>query len=391
MVRFLATIAPAARLSPEHWGLYSVLVATVEVVRAITNFGLDAALVRWLTVYHEAAGDVLHRILRIKTWLAAAGIIGLAIYAFTWSESIGSPWLLVLLAISLFPFGWAQSQTSRFQAHHAMHWLIPVQIAVGTSYLGAVSLASFLNASITVFIILAVSYEVALCGVISFIGSRVLPSEPNECQSPRSTGQLFWEGLPLGGLSIAAILYARLGVFILQRVGTLAEVGYLFFAMKTGEQISLLGSPISISSLPVFTHLIQDKRARAITRIFVRYSLGGALISISIASALTLFAQPLIHRFKPEYVAAIPPLIIMAWSAVFMFQNHLSIGVVTAFGKFRLLFVTTVLNLVVNVSLAIWLVPRFGAAGAALAVLGTESLHCLVQLVVVITLVRLAP
>jgi O-antigen/teichoic acid export membrane protein len=42
----------------------------------------------------------------------------------------------------------------------------------------------------------------------------------------------------------------------------------------------------------------------------------------------------------------------------------------------------------VNLVLTIGLVPRYGAVGAALATLGTESLHCVIQLVVVTILVN---
>ena len=388
VVRFLAAVAPAASLSPDDWGLFSVLVATVEVVRAITNFGLDAALVRWLTVYADAAGDVLGRVLRIKTLLAMAGVAGLVGYAIVRQESVRAPWMLSALSVGLLPFGWTQSLTSRFQAHHAMRFLIPVQIAVGFLYLSAVVIASVLNVQLSGFILLAVGYEFATWAGTALVARRKLSTETVERASSKTTGELFWEGLPLGGLSIAAVIYARLGVFLVERSGTLADVGHLFLAMKIGEQIALLASPISISALPVFTRFVHQNEAQKIVPIFRRYSLSGAALSVTLAAGISSIAAPLILRLNPEYLNAVPPVVVMAWCAVFMFQNQLSIGVVTAFGKFRQLFGITLLNLAVNMVLAVLLIPEYEAVGASLAMLGTESLHCLIQLVVVARLLR---
>jgi O-antigen/teichoic acid export membrane protein len=74
----------------------------------------------------------------------------------------------------------------------------------------------------------------------------------------------------------------------------------------------------------------------------------------------------------------------------FMFLNQLSSAFIMALGKFRVIMGVAVINLIVYLALAPWLIARHGATGAALATTAMEGLNTLMQLGVVYQLLRSA-
>jgi len=72
----------------------------------------------------------------------------------------------------------------------------------------------------------------------------------------------------------------------------------------------------------------------------------------------------------------------------FMFMNQLSSAFIMALGRFRIIMGVAVINLIVYLALAPWLIAEQGARGAALATTLMEGLNTLMQLVVVYLLLR---
>ena len=71
-----------------------------------------------------------------------------------------------------------------------------------------------------------------------------------------------------------------------------------------------------------------------------------------------------------------------------MFMNQLSSAFIMALGKFRVIMIVAVINLIVYLGLAPWLIAEHGASGAALATTVMEGINTLMQLGVVYQLLR---
>jgi O-antigen/teichoic acid export membrane protein len=81
---------------------------------------------------------------------------------------------------------------------------------------------------------------------------------------------------------------------------------------------------------------------------------------------------------------------VLVVGAFFMFLNMLSTTYIIALGKFRTIMVVAVLNLFVYLVVALYLIPRYGAIGAAIATSTMEAANTLMQLTVVHHLLRRA-
>jgi O-antigen/teichoic acid export membrane protein len=99
-----------------------------------------------------------------------------------------------------------------------------------------------------------------------------------------------------------------------------------------------------------------------------------------LVGAAWVLGPRLIAARAPEYEGAIVPFRILAVSCIFMFMNQLSTTYLMALGRFRVVMGVAIVNLVVYVSVATALVPRFGARGAASATCSMEVLSMAIQL-----------
>jgi O-antigen/teichoic acid export membrane protein len=149
-----------------------------------------------------------------------------------------------------------------------------------------------------------------------------------------------------------------------------------------------VASALAVSALPVFSRLASEGRAGHIGRTFLKYSAAGAALSLTVALIVTFFGRAVIVAHRPQYEPAALPLTVFAWAGVAMFQNNLSMTVLNAFGRFRAASGCAVLNLMVYAGVSLFLIPRYGALGAAQSTLITEALNMGVQLALVIPMLR---
>jgi O-antigen/teichoic acid export membrane protein len=393
LARFFALLIMLAHLSGEVWGLFSLLLSALDIARVLTNFGIDTAATRDMATRRHSEGLVLRKVLRLKTGFALVGMLGLALYV-SRLTGLSSVTPLLILPLALWPMAWSASLTARFQATHAMHWLIPVQAVVGGIYLLAVYFAGRAGVQLTGFVVLTVAFEAVTYVATALVGRRVWSTDRTAPvrDATFDVRAFLWQALPLGLLDVVVIVYMRLGIFLVQSRSAGGEVaaGHLYAAIKTNEYTVAFGAALAASALPAFAQLVHAGQPQRITRTFLRYSTIGAAFAVSAALFFTLFGRTLLMHVKPAHVDAAEPLSVLTWAGVAMFQNNLSTAVINAFGRFRVAALCAVFNLAVFASVGFWLIPRHGAMGAAYATLLTEGLNMLVQLSYVTHLLRTA-
>ena len=394
--RLGAAFKAAAYLGSNAWGLFGRLISSLEIMRVLTNFGLDTVSIRTVALGRRSPSTVVANLLGIKTIMAAVGllvVIALTMLLDRWGEQ---RWLLMALGLGLFPQAYASSLMVRFQASHTMERLVPVEAVTGGIYLGGVYLVALLGLGVGAVVGVHVTWEfltvmlVALVWRLSWGGGLLSRGGGAPLWDRELAWRIFREGVPLGLLELIVMLYSRLGIFLLEEYGGLGAVGQYYTAFKVSEPLLAVAGAIAISALPVLSRLAEDRKLDELRGMFVRYSLRSAMLSCAVAGVVSLLSVWGLSLIKAEYSAAAPALQALVWATVFMFQNQLSSAVINAFGKFHYLTIFACLNLVVFTICGFTLVPRMGPTGAALSTLVTEGINCLVQLVTVTWLVRRA-
>ena len=174
----------------------------------------------------------------------------------------------------------------------------------------------------------------------------------------------------LSGLVIA--IYLRIDQIMLAAMAGDAAVGVYSVAARLAEVWYFVPMALASSTLPA---LIQSReRSRAeFTRRTERLFTIMVLLSVAVAIPMTLLARPVVlFLYGREYAGSVVPLIVLAWTGVFVSLGVARESWMLAEGLMTHSFATTAWGALINVLLNLVLIPRYGGLGAAFATLAAQ-------------------
>jgi O-antigen/teichoic acid export membrane protein len=175
------------------------------------------------------------------------------------------------------------------------------------------------------------------------------------------------EALPLGFFLVVLNLYSYVDGVMLGYLRTDAETGLYAAAYKIYEGFTYGALAISAVLTPRLSELFVSNRSS-----HRRVALGGVAASASIGAVVGivafLMATPLlVFLFGADFAAATAPFQILVVGLPVVFAIWILHAIAISVDRERLLLVTGLTGLVVNVGLNLYVIPRYGASGAALA------------------------
>ncbi len=158
----------------------------------------------------------------------------------------------------------------------------------------------------------------------------------------------------------------RVDQIMISKIAGNGELGIYSSAYKLVEQLLMIPAIISAVLLPQMA-LSRKNRELTKSRLSMIYSTT-MLASIAVAIPLMLMADPLIRlAFGADFSAAGSVLFYLMLGVPFLFLANMSGLYFTVFGRERQAFIRNVVGLAVNVALNLFMIPRYGATGAALS------------------------
>lgn len=371
----VVSIALSRHFGPLRFGSLVFGLAFVRIFAVIAAFGLDRVLVRHLV---EAGGEIagiLQRGFRLKLGIALCSYLSLLALVFLIEPPDRLTLAIVVVAGGglLFQpfdvFDYAFQAQNRFRLTFVGRTL-PVLLSAALK-LGAIIAAAPLLAFAALETLESALIALALFGVYR----RFRPAPLTTDQSlPIAARPLLREGLTLLLGSLAAMIYMRSDVLILGKMVGYKAAGLYAAASQITEACALFPMAFVPALFPILLRWRKLGPA-CYQQQFEKLFLGAVLAGICVALGLTMTA-PILVRFLygPEYFSAANILVIHAWSAIFLFVAIMQTGYditerLTGFTAVR-----TAAGASVNIALNFALIPRFGAAGSALATL--VSLFC---------------
>ncbi len=370
----LATIIfLARRLGPEHWGLLAFMQGAAAYVIFLVGYGFTYSATREVARNRsdpDRLAAILAGVLGAKVTLAVVSLVivipaSFLVPAIHRNESLLWPTML-------WAFAWSFSATWYYQG------LERIAVAAGCEALARVlSLAAILvlvRSPGDTWKVLAIQGGLVFAAVIV---EMALAYRQVRFQMP--TPRLVWQTLRWGWsmflLGGALSLYTIGNGFILGLFASSTVVGYYMGAERISKNFATLLSPITQAVFPRTSHLAVHARGEAarLTRTSLLV-MGGTGCAIGI---LVFFSAPLLVRvvlgpgFEPAVVvlrilACLPPLIVAS--------NVLAVQWMLALGLDRLVNTLMFSAGVLNVILAVALVPRYMHVGMAIAVVAAEAL-----------------
>jgi O-antigen/teichoic acid export membrane protein len=374
MLASVVSVAMTARyLGPGRYGQLTIAIVFISLWVSLADLGVGTVIVRRVT---SGRGD-LERLVRVNSGLALVYCVPLAALAagsglLIYRDADVRVMLVVLSAGLLM-----QTMTTRFEpVFLATVRFSAVAISDVASRLATLAMVACLVAARADVIWFAVAQLIPLALQLLIQGTaaaRHISVRPTF--APREAADLLRESLPLMASLVIAVVYWKADGVILSLLSTQSEVGVYGLATAIAMTTVVVSALFLKSTLSTATELFS--RDVAAFAGFLRRSVELMyFVAVPVAVVGVPLAGPLMGFFgdKAFVPRGTPTLALLFLAAALQFvTTTLGQGLVASHQQ-RFLFQACFAALVVNVGLNLALDGRFGAVGAAVALVCTEVL-----------------
>lgn len=179
--------------------------------------------------------------------------------------------------------------------------------------------------------------------------------------------------LPMGVGALFTTLAIRMDVFVLERIHGAVILGHYSAAYRILDLAVFFAVTVTTPLIPILSREIVHSRAAALARaqLFVQATCALALPAAIIVPTIATELVTLV--FGAPYAPAAAPLSILVWNVLLVLVALIGTAVNLANGEVNHAYWVAPGGALVAAGLNAWLVPRYGAVGAAWAALGTQA------------------
>ena len=370
LIGLIVGIWVARYLGPASFGELNYALALVGMFSVVATLGIDNNIVRDLVKDPDRQSEILGTAFRMKVAGAVLSAIA-CVYAVSilrpdnqqtiWLVAILSAGMLFLAleAISL----WFQSQVQSKYTVYAKNLayvsgaLIRIGLILNEAPLIAFAWAGLIESCLAGLGLLTVYYLKRGC----------LPTAWTASFSRMKV--MLREGWPLLLSSVSSMLYLRLDMIMLGEMSGDHAVGIYGAATRLSEVWYFLPMAAMSSLQPSLVSAREQSREIYYKRLFQIYGLMSA-VSIAVSLVVMVSAGSLIELlYGVEYKDAGPVLALHVWASIAVFLGVASSQYLIIENYQKLSFYRTTIGLICNIMLNYFLIPRYGAMGAAIATL----------------------
>jgi O-antigen/teichoic acid export membrane protein len=379
LASFLVLVLANRALSKDQFGAYALVLATAEIVRVVSAFGVDQISLRALARGTGNHSQIVSNSLLLKalTSVAATLIFAVAAWYLRFSPAMWAGW--AVLSLDYFLSAGVLSLVSYHQASVRADRAVPAVI-LGTAASLAFGVVAFaLHAPLPWFLAsMPAGNAIALLTLWLITRRWVRPSL--QLASRAVLVEFAGAAWPLAVAAAVVLLYFRVSTLMLAKLEGLAAVASYTPAYKLSEAFLLLPAALAGTTLPVLAGALRRGPSRAGIRAYESALLISVGLSVPFGIGTTLLGRfVLVHLFGPSYAGSALALTILGWATVLMALNIQTTNALIALNHERLVMVVTVVNLGTNIVANLLLIPLLSFNGSAIATLATEGVNVAMQ------------
>jgi PST family polysaccharide transporter len=368
-VGFAIGIAIARYVGPEQYGVLNYAAAFVVVFSFMGALGLDTVAVREMVRDPTSRDGVLGTlvVLRLIGGLLMTLVIALAVRVVNPGDPRVYPLILLFAGATLLQA--TDSIDCWFQAnltsYHTVFARLGALLTAAAVRGGMIVLHAPLIAFAWATLVESVLLTVAMLLVYRRSGQPISRLRPTLAKA----GALLEEGWPLLLSAVVVTVSQRLDQVLLGAQAGFAEVGAYAIAVRMIEVTYIVPAVIATSIFPAMIKLRSQDSAHYEAQM---QRLCSVMFWLAIAVAVPLFLlSGVIVRvlFGSAYDAAVRPLALLSWMPVFVFFNMVRQRWLLAEHAVAVALAVEIAACGLSIGANLLLVPRYGAAGAAMAAL----------------------
>ncbi len=356
------------------WGNWSAFLALLNIILLISDQGLNIAVKRYISAARDTGelGGIVRMTFALRLITSFLFTLAIALLIRPLLDLLGQPSYLALMQRSLLLIALYSIMEYFKYLFEALHRHASKLILVIALFRGG---DRFL-AIVTAFTIAVTAAFVV--GVILTLGT--IPGIFTSSAPPQKVRQVYLYSLPTFLMSIAGFISLEIDTIMLRNLGTDYETGIYSAAKQVVIFLPQLSLAFSMGAIPGLARF-NEETALSQRRLYYRI-LGGIagiyLLACLGVAAFALWGMSLF--FRPEYHAASRPLLMLIPFAIFNAATIYSGNLMVYRGLAWKRFANAGLTIMANVLLNWWLIPIWGAVGAAAASSIAYLPYCILNL-----------
>lgn len=362
----VATILLARYLGNEQLGEFGALYAYLGLYGWLTTFGLDTILARHVAQNRERAGSILLTGVVVSS-LFAVGATAIALGvapSFGYAGPLRG--LLLFASIDILLLAPLRLPGIVFQVDLRQWYGVGIGLVRQFAWLAVLAISAAAGAGLTWIVVgrsLCAVVEVAL--ILLAIRHRGFLARPWRLLATEARSFIAY-GFPVAVSTLAVGIYHRIDQVMLHNMVNDRVLGNYVAAVRLTELVNVLPIAVMASVFPILSQTaMEHDRFHHYLRLSFR-----SLMVVAFAGCIfaTLFAGPIVHLLYGEkFTAAGPILAVLIWSEVPVFFGVVMSNALVARNLQNYLPLATGVGAAANVALNLYLIPRWGAMGAAWA------------------------
>jgi O-antigen/teichoic acid export membrane protein len=216
----------------------------------------------------------------------------------------------------------------------------------------------------------AASVAPPLALAVVFLARTSGPPAGGPGATDMGVGRTLRASSPLAVNGVLAIISLRIELVAVALVRGSREAGLFAAALKVVELLNMVPAAVAAGGMPALTR----EAAGGGDAVRRRTAATAALLAAPAAAGLVLIAPGIVSLLGEGYAEAATPLRVLAPALVALFMNTVLLNTLIAAGRASRVPALTGARVAAAVALAVLLIPRLGAAGAAAGFLLSEFL-----------------
>ena len=366
-------ILMARRLDARYIGAYAVFVTSAMLLELVANLGLDKVLIREITCRSVIDGQSYFRaalLIRLLMALPSAALVWFLLSIFFKGQLLVSPLTSAIYLSAIFPIVASRNCESFLTAYERLFPVALSQLCEKVAIFGAVLLLTLGVISFGGLLSFAPLASMIRLSVVANYTARSWARSIAPSQRPAMT-TLVKQALQLFAVEVLALVYFRSDVFLISKMDGLRKTGVYQVAYKIFDCCLSLFSGFLIAAFP---RLIRARSRRSLNLL-----LGGGVALLSIPVSIVIsFRHLILGAIKPDYVSGSSSLVWLMLTVPLVYVTSTFANTAIAAGQIRILIFAAFLLLITNITLNLFLIPRWSIDGAAVSTFACELLSACV-------------
>lgn len=388
-------------LGADQYGQYKVALIAGEMAAAFALLGLDWAMIRFVALFasrRDAAGlwGTLQIGIGIATVLSL--LIGGALYALATPLALhlfNEPRLVPLLRLAslIVPFSTLASILgSATMGFNKMQYHVGAkQIAQPLTRLSLLLLLALLGLTVRKAMMAYIVGLIITCALLFYFLNLLFSLKRPLQTARRDTRGILLFSLPVFFSTLITTFGPSLQTVLLGSLDTMATVGIFAVATQISTASTLFNQSIGTASSPIVSELHGQKDREQMTHFYQTTAKWMFTVNLPMFLVVLLLSEPILTIFGREFVVGSMALTILALANLVIAAEGISDGVLAMTGNTSVKLVNSLVQSVFAIGLCVLLVPRWGALGAATAVLISSAVIHLLRVAEVFVLFKMLP